>query len=296
MNARKQSIAIVGPGRLGQALGKLLNEEGFHVAHVAARSRAAGQRAIQFIGAGVAAGMKARDLTEASVILLTTSDAAIAQVARQLAALSKDWRGRTILHTSGSVPSSVLLPFKRRGGAIGSLHPYQTIPNPAAGVRNLRGCVWGIEGDPIARRVAKRWVKALGGVTFQIRAGKKTLYHASAFMVCPTLVTLMNYSVTLLRQSGVSEKMARQMLARITSETANNFAELGARGALTGPAVRGDWVTIQKHMAELRRVVPEILPAYRELVRLMAALAGRAIPVEIFGPSKTKISSSRRLK
>lgn len=294
MTQSKQPIAIVGPGRLGQAIGKLLVDAGFPVAFVAARRMAAARRAVRFMSAGVAVGMSARELTEASIILLTTSDAALATVAKHLVSLRKDWRGRVILHTSGSVPASVLAPLKRRGAAIGSLHPYQTIPNPAAGVRNLRGCTWGIEGDPSARRVAKRWVKALGGATFQIRAGKKTIYHASAFMVCPTLVTLMNYSVKLLRHSGVSEKMARRMLARIMAETANNFAELGGRRALTGPAVRGDWVTIQKHITELRRVVPEILPAYRELVRLMAALAGRSIPVEVFGPSSTERSSSRR--
>ena len=77
--------------------------------------------------------------------------------------------------------------------------------------------------------------------------------------------------------------MARQMLARITAETANNFADLGGSRALTGPATRGDWVTIQKHITELRRVVPEILPAYRELVRQMAAAmlcrSGRASSV-----------------
>ncbi|HLY62156.1 MAG TPA: Rossmann-like and DUF2520 domain-containing protein [Terriglobia bacterium] len=284
MNARKQPIAIVGPGRLGQALGRLLNEEGFLVAYVAARRRAAARSAVRFIGTGVVVGMDSPELAAASVILFTTSDAALAPVARQVAALRKDWRGRVILHTSGSVPASVLLPFKRRGAAIGSLHPFQTIPYPSVGIRNLRGCMWGIEGDPAARRLAKRWVKAINGTTFQIRAGKKTLYHAAAFMVCPTLVTLMHHSVKLLKLSGASEIIARAMLSKIVAETAGNFFVFGSRRALTGPAVRGDWETIQKHVAELRRVIPEVLPAYRELVRLMAALAGRSIPAKVLGP------------
>jgi len=287
MNVNNQSIAIIGPGRLGQALGKLLNGEGFPIAFVVARRQAAARRAARFIGAGVAVGLSAREMAEASVILLTASDAALASISGQVAGLRKDWHGRVVLHTSGSAPASVLQPFKRRGAAIGSLHPFQTIPNPAAGVRNLRGCVWGIEGDLKACRVARQWVRALGGVTFQIRAGTKTLYHASAFIVCPTLVTLMNQSVKLLRRSGVSESMARRMLAGIMAETANNFVRFGARRALTGPATRGDWVTIHHHVAELRRVVPEILPAYGELVRLMAALTGRSIPDEIFRKSKT---------
>jgi predicted short-subunit dehydrogenase-like oxidoreductase (DUF2520 family) len=285
MKSSSQTIAIVGPGRLGQAFGRLLNEEGFSVTFVAARRPVAARRAVKFIGAGRAVGMKARELADASVILITTSDAALAPVAEQMAALRDDWRGRVVLHTSGSVPASVLLPFRRRGAAIGSLHPYQTIPTPAAGVRNLRECMWGIEGDLSARRLVQRWVRSLGGATFQIRPGTKTLYHASAFMVCPSLVVLMNHSVRLLQYSGVSNQMARQMLARITAETVNNFAELGGRRALTGPAVRGDWVTIQKHITKLRRVFPEILPAYWELVRLMVGLKGITIPVELSGLS-----------
>jgi predicted short-subunit dehydrogenase-like oxidoreductase (DUF2520 family) len=288
MKAPILSIAIVGPGRLGQALGKLLNEEGFPVAFVAARRRMASRRAVRFIGGGVAVGMNAAELSEAAVLLITTSDAALAPVAERVAVLRDDWRGRVVLHTSGSVPALVLLPFKRRGAAIGSLHPFQTIPNPAAGVRTLRDCVWGIEGDPAARRVARRWVKALGGVTFLIRSGKKTLYHAAAFMVCPALVTLMNHSVRLLRRSGVPEKIARRMLGRIVTETAGNFAELGGRRALTGPAVRGDWNVIRGHLAALGRQSPEFIPLYKELVLRMATLAGRPIPAEVFGPLSTE--------
>src|SRR5690349_5503137 len=143
MNVNNQSIAIIGPGRLGQALGKLLNGEGFPIAFVVARRQAAARRAARFIGAGVAVGLSSREMAEASVILLTASDAALASISGQVAGLRKDWHGRVVLHTSGSAPASVLQPFKRRGAAIGSLHPFQTIPNPAAGVRNLRGCVWG---------------------------------------------------------------------------------------------------------------------------------------------------------
>jgi predicted short-subunit dehydrogenase-like oxidoreductase (DUF2520 family) len=278
MSADNQSIAIIGPGRTGQALGRLLNQAGFPVAFVAARRRAAAQRAARFIGSGVGIGLNSGKLAKAAVILLTTSDAALAPVASQVAGLRKDWRRRVILQTSGSVPASVLSPFKRRGAAIGSLHPFQTIPNPAAGVRNLQGCAWGIEGDLAARRVAKQWVTALGGVTFPIRPEQKILYHAAAFMVCPTMVTLMDHSAVLLGKSGVPPKIARPMLARIVSETAKNFAELGGRRALTGPAARGDWSVIRNHLAALRRESPIMVPLYKELVRGMLRLAGRRAP------------------
>lgn len=278
MKPHSQPIVVVGPGRVGQALGKILGKAGFKISIVAARRLAAARRAKRFIGTGKPALLNSQELNQARVFLITTSDAALAPVARQLAALSKDWSGRVVLHTSGSVPAAVLAPLKRRGAAIGSLHPFQTIPNPSAGVRNLRGCYWAIEGDPAAQRVARQWVAELDGVAFPIHPHKKILYHAAAFLVCPTIVTLMDQSMSLLKQSGVSERTARPMLGRFVAETVKNFVEFGGRGALTGPAARGDWPVIRRHLAALRRDSPGAVPLYKELVRAMLRLAGRRAP------------------
>jgi len=212
------------------------------------------------------------------VVLITTADAAVGPMARRLVSLSKDWSGKVVLHTCGSLPANVLRPLRRRGAAIGSLHPFQTVPSPAAGVENLLKCFWALEGDPAARKVAARWVRDLEGVSFRISSSQKTLYHLAAFLVCPTTVTLMDRSLRLLRRSHVPPRMARLMLGKFVAETAGNFVRLGARRALTGPAVRGDWRTIRGHLRALRRVSPEVIPLYRELLRAMLRLAGRRLP------------------
>jgi len=278
MGLANGSVAIIGPGRVGQALGKLLADAGVPISFVAARRLEAARRAVRFIGRGVPGALNSRQLTEASVILLTTADAALQQVAGDLVALGGDWTGKVVLHTCGSLPSTVLQPLRRRGAAIGSLHPFQTIPSPTAGVRNLKDCFWSIEGDPAARKVATQWVKALSGVAFPIRASQKTLYHAAAFLVCPTLVTLMDRSARLLRHAGVPARIVRPMLGQFVEETVRNFVKLGGRRSLTGPAVRGDWPTIQRHYRALRRSSPDIIPLYCALVRAMLRLTGRRPP------------------
>ncbi len=266
---------MIGPGRLGQALGKLLTRAGYPVRFVAARRLARARRAVHFIGSGRAVRLNAPELTRARVLVLTTTDRALAPLARQLAALSDEWSGGVALHTCGALPAAVLAPLRRRGAVIGSLHPFQTIPTPAAGARNLVGCYWAVEGDRAARRVATQWVKALKGVAFRVRPGQKILYHLAAFLVCPTTVTLMDRSLRLLRRSGVPARIARPMLSQFVSETARSFAALGPHGALTGPAARGDWPTIRKHLRALRRKAPDLLPVYRALLDTMLRLAGR---------------------
>jgi predicted short-subunit dehydrogenase-like oxidoreductase (DUF2520 family) len=272
----KRGVAIVGPGRVGQAMGRLLGRAGVPVLFVAARRLAAAKKAVRFIGAGQVISLRDPAVTQAPVVLLTTTDTALQLVAQSLSHLRDDWSGKVVLHTCGSLPASVLSPLKRKGAAIGSIHPFQTFPNPAAGARSLMGSFWGIEGDPAARWVAKRWVKLLGGVTFPVRPARKDLYHLSAFLTCPAVVTLMGRAAGLLKEAGVPARIARPMLAQFVGQTARNFAELGGRRALTGPVVRRDWTTIRKHLAALRRFSPDLIPVYRALLRPMLRLAGQA--------------------
>jgi len=276
---RVRSVAIIGPGRIGQAMGRLLAAAGVSVAFVAGRNPAAVHRAVRFIGQGKPITLSDPDLASACVFLIATSDGAVAEVASQLAKLLKGpdaWRGKVVLHTCGSQPSAVLARLKKRGAAIGSLHPYQTVPSPQAGERNLRGCFWAIEGDLAARRLASDWVRRLGGIAFPTRPEHKTLYHLSAFIVSPTVVTLMAEAEALLKQAKIPTAIARPMLRQFVAETAKNFSELGGRRALTGPAVRGDWITIRRHMTALRGADPQFVPVYRSLLKAMLRLARKS--------------------
>jgi predicted short-subunit dehydrogenase-like oxidoreductase (DUF2520 family) len=113
----------------------------------------------------------------------------------------------------------------------------------------------------------------LDGFAFSIPAAEKTLYHLSAFIVCPTVVTLMAQAASLLKRAGVPERISRPMLRQFVAETARNFADMGARQALTGPAVRGDWATIRRHLAALRKTAPEFVPVYQSLLKAMLDVA-----------------------
>lgn len=272
---RAPTVAIVGPGRLGQAMGRLLAGAGIAIGFVAARQLTRARKAVRFIGGGKAVSLGDRQLDEADIILITTSDATIGPVARRIATRRKDWTGRIALHACGSLPSSVLSPFKDRGAAVGSLHPFRSVPSPEAGVRNLPGSYWALEGDRRAVAAARRWVKALDGTAFKLRPESKPLYHVSAFLVCPTVVTLMDCSERLLREAGVPKKVVRPMLGKFVAETVDNFEKYGGRRSLSGPAVRGDWKTLERHLVELQHFAPEVIPAYVDLVDLMLGMAGR---------------------
>jgi predicted short-subunit dehydrogenase-like oxidoreductase (DUF2520 family) len=118
----------------------------------------------------------------------------------------------------------------------------------------------------------------LEGLTFRLKAARKDLYHAGAVMSCGALVALLDHSARLLHRAGVPARIIRPMLGEFVAETVRNFVALGAKRALTGPAARGDWSTVERHLRTLRKDAPHALPVYRELLRAMAQLAGRKAP------------------
>lgn len=275
---RGAGVTIAGPGRLGQSIGKLLSDAGVRIRFVAARRAEAARRAVHFIGSGSPAALDSPFIAGSGIILLTVSDAAIAPLAAQWAEWDRSWRGRIVLHTSGALPANVLAPLKRRGAAIGSLHPFQTVPSAAAGYRNLSNSFWAIEGDPRACRAAVEIARALDGLPFRIHPARKILYHAGAVLACGAVVALLDESSRMLRRAGVPAGIIRPMLGEFVSETVRNFVALGGRRALTGPLARGDWHTIEAHLRELRQHAPKALLVYRELLRAMARLAGKKLP------------------
>jgi predicted short-subunit dehydrogenase-like oxidoreductase (DUF2520 family) len=270
-------VAIVGPGRIGQSLGRLLAGAGVPVRFIAARRLLQARRAARFIGAGKPVSLDALELHQAAVILLAVSDSAVPGVAAHLARRGGSWKGRVVLHTCGSLDAGALQPLRQRGAAVGSLHPFQTVPNPTEGIRNLRGCFWAVEGDRAALKMARDWVKRLEGRTFRLRSGQRVLYHLAAFLSCAPSAVLMENSGQLLRRAGVPARTARSMLAGFVRETAGLWGKLGAQ-ALTGPVVRADWSTVRRHLTALRQTSPRLLPLYRELVRAMLHLAGKSAP------------------
>ena len=273
------NVAIIGPGRIGQALGRLLAQSRVPIAVVAGRQLSAATRGARFIGMGKPISVADLQPQSAAVFLITTSDSSLAEVASNLARQGtgkNPWRGKVVLHTCGSLPSGILSPLKQRGAAIGSLHPYQTVPSPRTGVRSLCECFWAVEGDRRAARVARDLIKMLQGTAFSVRPEEKMLYHLSAFLVCPTVVTLMAQSADLLKKAGVPPKISRPMLRQFVAETARNFADFGGSRALTGPAVRGDWTTICRHRAALRRSAPEFISVYESLLKAMLRLANKS--------------------
>jgi predicted short-subunit dehydrogenase-like oxidoreductase (DUF2520 family) len=268
-----KSLAIVGAGRVGRALGKRLREEGWRIAAVVARSAGSAARGVRFMGGGHAQPRVSSQVFAAHLILLATPDDQVAAVVRELLALLHDagpnaLRGRVFLHTSGALDSRVLHPLRRFGAAVGSMHPLQTFSG--IGIPPLQGRCFAIEGDDLALRTARALVRSLGGRAIKIGADKKILYHAAAALAAGHVLAIEEAASRMLMSAGMTRRQAARSLVSLSRQVLDNFERLGGRAAWTGPLARGDYRVILAHAQAMSGLPVEYARAYEALNRLGA--------------------------
>src|SRR2546430_6416534 len=273
------SLAIIGAGRVGRALGRQLREAGWRIGAVLTRSEASARRAVRFIGAGKAFAGISRQVLLSQVILIATPDDEIVVVARELARIGEEeLRGRVILHTSGAMDSGALEPLRAHGATVGSMHPLQSFSGVA--VPSLEGRVFAIEGQTQAVRVARRIARELGGSPVRVAGDKKLLYHAAAAMAAGHILAVEEAATQVLLSLGMKRREAVRALLPLTRQVLDNFETLGPRAAWTGPLSRGDFKVVRAHLQALRRSPKEFVDAYDVLNHLAArALADDATGV-----------------
>lgn len=267
-------VHVIGAGRAGVGVARLLARASVSIGFVVARAPAAAYAAAKRIGAGTPAIDPAETLTDGSITLLAVPDGAIATVAAALAE-GPPRQGAVALHVSGALAAGVLEPLRRRGVAIGSMHPLASFADRDRPPETLHGITCDLDGDPIARAAARELVRALGARAIELEEGGKPLFHAAASLASNALVALLDVAQQIAERGGAPPMAGRIALAELARTTLENVAHLGAPHALTGPIERGERETIELHLAALRAKAPELLADYATFARATLASALR---------------------
>ena len=212
---------------------------------------------IRVVGRGrVGSAMSARLLERGIVVreeqpdlvLLCVPDSAIRDVAAAIAP------GPWVAHVSGATSLSALAPHVRRFG----VHPLQTFTR-ARGPEQLDGAWAAVTGETEDARTRGLWLAGrLGLRPFELRDESRILYHAGAAMASNYLVTLHRLASRLFEQAGAPPEALLPLMRR----TIDNGFEL------TGPIARGDWATVDAHLAAIHEAAPEIEAVYRALAQV----------------------------
>lgn len=291
------TLAIIGAGRVGRALGRRLRELGWKIGAIVTTSDASARKAVRSIGGGHGYAQLTRQVLATQVLLITTPDRELAQVAEELARIGgEELQGKIALHTSGAVSSRVLDPVAKCGAAIGSMHPLQTFSG--VGIPPLDGKVFAIEGEPAAVRLARQMARSLGAIPVHIEGTKKPLYHGAGAMAAGNVLALMEAATRLMVSAGMKRREAVRALLPLTRQVLDNFERLGPRAAWTGPLSRGDFGVVAEHLEAMKEFSAEFPEAYGAVNRLAARVlaADSAAMIEALekaaGPKKARAKAT----
>lgn len=238
---------------------------------IADKSAAALRRAQSYIG-GKAYRKPQEVLREADCILITTPDDIILSVCKDIA-LSPLIKGKYIFHMSGAGGLDLLEPAKKAGAAVASIHPLQSFSSIDNAIQNIPSSYFGITADAKAKTRAETIVLALGGKPIYISSKQKSLYHAAACVASNYLVSLLNVVESIYQSIGISEKDAKKAYLPLIYGSLKNIEFSGSIQALTGPIVRGDSGTIQKHVDAINANLPQYASLYSSLGLVTVNLA-----------------------
>jgi predicted short-subunit dehydrogenase-like oxidoreductase (DUF2520 family) len=270
----KQTIALIGPGRVGCAVSKRLHLAGYPLSAIISRNRQRGEEACSYIGCGqVLVSDQLAKAASAQIILLAVPDDHIQNLALQLQDSCQLSEQTTLVHFSG-LHSAEIMRHNTSPAMLLSLHPLLPFADRQKAFRNLRLCPCAIEANsPQALALAEELVTAIGGYSFTLERKKKPLYHAAASIASNYLVTLLAAARDLLVSCGIEPEQAIPMLLPLVQTSLDNVKDLGPEQGLSGPIVRGDIGTVSDHIEALENGAPELLQLYLQMGKLTATIS-----------------------
>lgn len=241
---RPVKIFILGQGRAGHALKKTL-ELGGHEA--------------LFIPRGE------HPKAHCDILFVAVQDQKLVDAIREICA----WEHPPpiIAHLSAGTPPNLLSRHLLPAGSIALFHPLAALdvdrPIPL-------GCTIGIAADDVQTQNTLFDLAEGLALTPRIIAPKdQALYHAAAVFASNLPIALVEIAEQIFTQIGLNGSAAHKVaLDLFNSMAANLNQHCTFRNALTGPAKRGDFETIERHQKALDEM-PELKAIYAALtVRL----------------------------
>ena len=160
------------------------------------------------------------------------------------------------LHTSGSTPLEVMAEYHQQ---VGVLYPLQTFSKAKAiDFSSIPLYIEANEGETLSH--IRQLAESLSHEVHEASSAQRAILHVAAVFAC----NFSNHLVALAEELLTSHDLPQKALLPLLSETLEKLYTLPASEAQTGPAVRGDRQTLERHLCLLQGR-PELESLYRLL-------------------------------
>ena len=231
MNSRK--VTIIGSGNVAEAFAKALRESCNRVVQVYARNRERGEAVASFANAewcNTPSELKAADL-----YLICVSDKAVAEVAASLPFP----QGAIVAHTAGCGTLDMLPKSARRA----IIYPFQTF-SVGRNVDFKRIYIFTEAQDEATLAEAREFAATLSNCVADADTALRAKIHLTGVLASNFVNNMYATAAEVLAEAG----LPFDVVAPVIAETAAKAVDSGnpAKGQ-TGPAVRGDVSTMERH-------------------------------------------------
>lgn len=252
MENRHFRISIAGAGNMAFRLGIALRDAGHTISRIWCRRREAGDKLVSILnseGGEAAYTDNLADLLDAEIIVLAVSDNAINEMATKLAAeaANSTLSGTpVVLHTSGATSIDALEPLISRGISCGVLWPMMTLSKN----KNLdfKEAPLLIEHqDEKTGAILKEIAFSLRCEHFSCDSAKRLQMHCAAVFAS----NFVNYALSLAFELAGDKA---PYLIPTAIEAVRKCCIFHPDQVQTGPALRGDHKTLEKHLEMLQNL------------------------------------------
>jgi len=237
-------VGFIGSGKVGVSFGMFLLDKKVTLSGYYSRHLESAEQAATTLNCLAFESLEAL-IEQSDLIGITVSDDQIDVVVDAILAINSDVTRKIFFHMSGAHDC---LSLKKLNSSSFSLHPLKAFPQVIDAPSAFDEVVFSLEG---ATQESRDWVDSLRIDYFEILSNQKAQYHSAAVIVSNYLVAVIDFGLNQFTQIGIDKATAMKALWPLISGTVSNIATLGTEKSLTGPIVRGDSETIEKHLTVL---------------------------------------------
>lgn len=279
MNINHMKVGFIGAGKVGSAFGLYLHKKGIKISGYLSRTKESAVRASLITES--CQYDDAQMLCENSdIIMITTPDSFISRTAELLSNAAVEWNCKIVCHMSGVYSSDILSKLKERGATVCSLHPMMAFNELESSVKALESACFTLDGYGEGLVKIKNLLDRTENKYFEIPPQSKSLYHAASCTVSNYVVVLLDAGMEMFKTCGFLEKDVKELIKPIVEKVVNDVFNVGTGRALTGPISRGDTITVERHLKELKNHKKNWLEIYKALALQTAELALRANKID----------------
>ncbi|MGQ9848026.1 MAG: Rossmann-like and DUF2520 domain-containing protein [Bacteroidales bacterium] len=171
------------------------------------------------------------------IFVLAVADAAIEIVATKINPQA------IVIHTSGSTPLNILTQKHENAGVF---YPLQTFSKNRCIPFNNIPFLIEYSNDQV-KNILENWATKLQTQHFYCSSSDRMKYHLAAVFAC----NFPNHMIAMAEEWIQLNQLDFELLKPLIVETFTKILEQGAFSSQTGPAIRNDQITIEKHLKAL---------------------------------------------